>query len=96
MTSTGTAAKAPLTHGQAITVKVKEADVFVRVQAIRVGAAYRASVLNGSGFEIDKLTKSYPTETAARHHARMATTLLRAGWTVPELIALVAAFNPAA
>lgn len=86
---------APLTDGQTITALA--GPVTITVQAVRVGHAYHCSIRYAStGFEIPELSRSYPTEVEARRSARVATTLFRSGWTVNDVLDLIATFAPTA
>jgi len=88
------AISAPLSlDGQ--TVAVAAGPVVVAVQRINP-CAYRLAVRCGSaGGEVPALCRWFPSEGQARHAARVATALFRAGWTVERVLDLVAVFTPA-
>lgn len=84
----------PLADGEIRTKRVGGA--LVSLQCVRPTAAYRLAICYGStGREVDELSKSFPTETQARRAARMATTLLQAGWTIQQLVDAVTLFTAA-
>lgn len=82
----------PLADGH--TIAVDAGPVTIAVQCIRPGHAYRLSIRHrSSSAEIGELSRSYPTEHQARHAARVATTLFRAGWNVQDVLNLIDAFT---
>ncbi len=88
------AISAPLSlNGQSITVPA--GPVLVAVQRINAGAL-RLSIRDScTGAEVPDLNWLFPTERSARHAARVAAALFRAGWTVEQVLDLVAVFTPA-
>lgn len=84
---------APLVDGETRTKRVGGA--LIRLQCVRPDAAYRLAVCYGStGAEVNELSKSFHSETQARRAARMATTLLQAGFTIQQLVDAVTLFAP--
>lgn len=78
----------PLAEGR--TIAVLAGPVLVIVQCIRPAAAYRLSIRNAAGFEIAELSYSLASESVIRSAARTATILFRGGYSVAEVIALLA------
>lgn len=54
---------------------------------------FRTEVQYLGGGLIDELSRSYPTERQARHHARVAAQWFAHGMSVREVLALVALLN---
>jgi hypothetical protein len=65
--------------------------VIVAVTCVRLNAAYRCAVLYGStGFEVAELSRSYPTEQAARDAANRARALFKTNVSVQQVLDSIA------
>lgn len=84
ITAVATPPRPPYVDGETRTARAGQVNV--AVQRIN-GSAYRVSIRHAStGAEVGDLSRSYPTEGAAREAATTATVLFRAGLTVTEAL----------
>ncbi len=92
MTSQPVALSPLAVDGQSITTQA--GPVAVAVQRIHA-SAFRLSIRHGTtDSEVAQLSRVFPDQRSARHAFRVTVALFQSGWTVEQLVDLVAVFAP--